>query len=438
VTGNPATAPKPTEREASAFRAAYQAGIEVNTMFQRIAFAAFLLFIASPAAAQDPGDDGDFFYIPSETTVAYVGENYWLRTKLPDNWAYGLSPTEDGMQLMVSRNPEDGEFSSDLITFTEKQAFDDWPEKHEASWAADAYRDWEVSHMQSEGVDKGTYQLRDILEGKTSVGDKTLYTLKYRQLWTTPDGSDLVIHAHLYLFFPEAYAQNHRFYWIHYQHLCEEGEQEQLLLELVDSLLSSLTTDMANAPRQSSVAWMSVDGNYAAINTLGDDRTWYFSNDTDRRCFSFSLDGIWATMNTPGYFIGANGYDSVGVELVGAFELTTYPGNNLVERVINGKRELLQYEATGDVRILEAEDVDDVYRGARKVSYEVPFEALGMATSSITVFYVADVAPGWAALVHASQNMHIGDDDLAHEVFESLRLSDTPGCFREEITELLR
>jgi len=410
----------------------------MGVCWSRAASTLLLILIAPTVLANEPADDSDYFYIPSETTVAYVGENYWLRAKLPENWAYGLSPTEDGMQLMISRDPEEGGFSSDLITFTEKKALDDWPEKHEASWAADAYRDWEVGYMQSEGVEKGVYRLRDIVEGKTTLGDKTLYTLKYRQLWTTAEGNDLVIHAHLYLYFPETYAQDHRFYWIHYQHLCEEGEQEQLLLELVDSLLSSLTTDMGKAPRQSSVAWLSVDGTYAAINTLGDDRTWYFSNEADRRCFSFSLDGIWATMNTPGYFIGSNGYDTVGVELVGAFELTTYPGNNLVERVINGKRELLQYEAAGDVRILEVEDADDIYPGARKISYEVPFEALGMAASSVNVFYVAGVATGWAALVHARQNMRIGDDDLARSVFESLRLTTEPDCFREEIAGLLR
>ena len=320
-----------------------------------------LLTLSAPlAVADEPGAEGEYFYIPSETTVAYVGEHYWLRTRMPDNWAYGLSPTEDGMQLMISRDPEAEGFSSDLITFAEKQAFDDWPAKHEPSWAAGAYRDWEVGHMQSEGVNQGMYELRDVNKGETTVGGKTLYTLKYRQHWSNPDGNDLLIHAHLFLYFPESYEKTHRFYWIHYQHLCEEGEQEQLLMEIVDSLLSALTTNMDDAPRQSSVTWSSLDGTYVAINALGDARTYYFSNDTERRCFSFSLDGIWATMNVPGYFIGSNGFDTVALELIGAFELTGYPGQDLIERVINGKREMLEHEAPGKVRILQTEDIDDV------------------------------------------------------------------------------
>jgi hypothetical protein len=395
------------------------------------------LIAISAHADEAPADNQDT-YIPSETTVAYVGEHYWLRTKMPDNWAYGLSPSEDGMQLMLSRDPRSESFSSDLITFSEKQAFDDWPAEHEASWAADTYRGWEVDHMQSEGVDPGIYDLLDVIEEETSVGGKKLFTLKYRQHWPNPDGNDLVIHAHLYLYFPDSYETTRRFYWIHYQHLCEEGEQEQLLMAIVDALLSSLTTDMADAPRQSSVTWSSLDGTYVAINALGEDRTYYFSNDTERRCFSFSLAGIWATMNTPGYFVGPNGFDTVALELVGAFELTGYPGQDLVERVIVGKRDLLQYEAPGEVRILEIKDVDDVYAGARKVSYEVPLEALGMTTTSVTAFYVADVATGWVALLHASQDMSIGDDDLAKAVFESIRLSGEAECFRDEISELLR
>ena len=400
--------------------------------------ALLLALIALPALADEPGAEGEYVYIPSETTVAFVGEYYWLRTKMPDNWAYGLSPSEDGMQLMISRDPEAEGFSSDLITFTEKRARDDWPAKHDASWAADAYRDWEISHMQTEGVDKGLYELRHITRDETTVGGKTLYTLDYGQHWPNPDGNDILIHAHLYLYFPDSYETTRRFYWIHYQHLCEEGEEEQLLMEIVDSLLSALTTNMNDAPQQSSVTWASLDGTYVAVNTLGDERTHFFSNDTERRCFSFSLDGIWATMNVPGYFIGQNGFDTVALELIGAFELVGYPGDGLIERIISGKRDMLEYEAAGEVRILEVKDIDDVYPGARKVSYEVPIEALGMTTTSVTVFYVADIATGWVALLHASKDMNIADDGLARDVLQSIRLSGEPGCFRDEIAELLR
>ena len=99
---------------------------------------------------------------------------------------------------------------------------------------------------------------------------------------------------------------------------------------------------------------------------------------------------------------------------------------------------MLEYEAAGEVRILEVKDVDDVYRGARKVSYEVPIEALGMTTTSVTVFYVADIATGWVALLHASRDMNIAADDLARDVLQSIRLADDPGCFRAEIAALLR
>jgi hypothetical protein len=61
-----------------------------------------------------------------------------------------------------------------------------------------------------------------------------------------------------------------------------------------------------------------------------------------------------------------------------------------------------------------------------------------MTTTSVTIFYVADIATGWVALLHASQDMSIGDDDLAKSVFESMRVSGEASCFREEISELLR
>ena len=395
--------------------------------------------IAAPALAEELAAGDEYFHIPSETTVAYVGEHYWLRTRMPDNWAYGTSPSEDGMQLMIGRDPETESFSSDLITFVEKEAFDHWPAKHAASWAADAYRDWEVSYMQSEGVDLGRYELQDISQGETIVGGKTLYTLQYRQHLANPDGNDLLVHAHLYLYFPDTYESTRRFYWIHYQHLCEEGEQEHLLMEIVDSLLSALSTDMDKAPRQSSVTWSSLDGTYVAINALGEERTYFFSNDAERKCFGFSIDNIWATINVPGSFVGPNGIDAVTVELVGAFELTGYPGEDLLERLINGKRELLQYEAAGEVEILETRNVDDVFPGARRVLYEVPYEALpGLTATSTMSFYVADVATGWVALVHASRNMKSGDDDLAKALLGSIRLSDDRNCFRDEISELLR
>jgi hypothetical protein len=396
-----------------------------------------VLLVPLVAASQAP-DEGAYFQIPSETTVAYVGTHYWLRARLPDNWAYARSATEDGLQLVVSRDPEAGGISSDVITFTEKVAFEDWPAQHEVSWAADAYRNWEVDFMRTQGVDTGMYELRDIKMDEARIDGKTLYTMTYRQIVPNPNARDFVIHAHLHLYFPDSYAVDRRFYWIHYQHLCEQGEPEQLLLEIVNELLSSLSTDMSEAPGQSSISWSSLDGTYVALNLLGDDRTWYFSNDADRRCFSYSLEGIWATMNTPGFFTGPNGVDTVTVELVGAFELTVFPGEGLVKRIINGKRELLQLDAAGEVRVVNVEAVDKVFPGAYKATYEVPFDALGQVVTTKSDWYVADVATGWVALVQASRDISTGDDGLAQEIFESIRLTEKPGCFRDEIAELLR
>lgn len=401
--------------------------------------ALIFLVLAVPllAAGQEPRD-GEYFQIPSKTTVAYVGSHYWLRATLPENWAYARSPTEDGLQLVVSRDPETGGISSDLITFTEKRAFEDWPAEHEVRWAADAYRNWEVDFMRSQGVDTGMYELRDVEMGEARVNGKTLYTMTYRQIIRNPADRDFVIHAHLHLYFPGSYAVDRRFYWIHYQHLCEQGEREELLLEIVDDLLSSLSTNMDDAPRQSSISWSSLDGTYVAINLLGDNRTVYFSNDAERRCFSYSLDGTWATMDMPGHFIGPNGFDTVTVELVGAFELTAFPGESLVERVINGQRELLAYDAPGEVRIVGVEAVDSVFPGAYKATYEVPFDALGQVVTTTSAWYIADIATGWTALVHTSRNMSISDDDLAREVFGSIRTTTEPACFRGDVAELLR
>lgn len=97
----------------------------------RAPLSSLVVLVALAAASPAPGDD-EHLRIPSETTVTYVGSNYWLRAKLPENWAYGRSPLEDGLQLAISRDPETGGISSDLITFTEKQALDDWPAHHEA------------------------------------------------------------------------------------------------------------------------------------------------------------------------------------------------------------------------------------------------------------------------------------------------------------------
>ena len=49
---------------------------------------AIVLLLPLAAAAQEHYET-EYLQIPSETTVAYVGSNYWLRATLPDNWAYG-------------------------------------------------------------------------------------------------------------------------------------------------------------------------------------------------------------------------------------------------------------------------------------------------------------------------------------------------------------
>ena len=94
-------------------------------------------------------------------------------------------------------------------------------------------------------------------------------------------------------------------------------------------------------------------------------------------------------------------------------------------------------EAGAEVLDYREEPAEAVYAGARRCSVELALEMDGEKIEIGDVFYAAVVRTGWAALVDAMRVSSPGDDDLAHDIIESLEFSDEAGCFREAIDRIL-
>ncbi len=96
------------------------------------------------------------------------------------------------------------------MQFFKNDIFDERVRSWSARQVADDYRNHEKQIMIEQGVNKGQYQLSDVVMGEEAVGDKTFFTMKYSTSASAQKQS-----ASLYLYFPRD-GNNSYFIVAHY------------------------------------------------------------------------------------------------------------------------------------------------------------------------------------------------------------------------------
>lgn len=371
-----------------------------------------------------------------DTHVSFVGQRFSLDAQLPGLWMYTLGGAGDAIELGKGSDNKNDPVRGQTITITEKEAFDNWPEDHSAQWAADAYRQWELDNMKSEGVKTGMYRLHDVKMSQLDLHGKTFFTFTYKQIFDNPMFRDVRNHAYLFLHFPDSYATSRKFYWIHYLQARDKNDKTKPSLDLIQRVIAGFSLDFESFPGETTVSWLSSDNEHVHISVPHRKRTYYFNNNDQRLCFSFSMEGIWHPSVYSGQFIAANQYDHGGIDLLSEQDLEGFEGEDIIARAVN--YQTMELEKSGEAKVISSskEDLECAFENTIKLTADFSLQLFGQTVHGKAPWYLSEVKPGWVAVVQAVRGNNKGDDDMARNFFDSLTFSDDPDCFSQEIAQI--
>jgi len=387
------------------------------------------MLISAPAACSAE-------QIQLDTQISFVGQRYSIDAQLPGVWLYTLGRAGDAIEIGKGSNDANDPVLGQSITITEKAAFDSWPENHSTQWAADTYREWELQFMKSEGVKKGMYRLHNTKMSQLDIHGKYFFTFTYEQTFDGPMYRDVRNYAYLFLHFPDDYAASRKFYWIHYLQARDKKNKVKPSLDVIERVIAGFSLDYEHFPAETTVTWLSPDNKHVHLSAPSKKRTYYFNNNDQRLCFSFSFQDIWYPSGYPGRFIAPNQYDHGGLELLSEHDLERFQGEDIIARAVSCQNSEL--EASGEAKVTGSskEDLECAFQNTIKWTTDFALQIFGQTVQGKNPYYLSEVKPGWVAVVQAVRGDNKGDDEMAHDLFASLTFSDGPDCFAQEIAQL--
>lgn len=392
------------------------------------------LFVPNPSSA-DAAE--------SKTNISFVGDRYWLRASLDGLWQYQAGDEIGGWIIIQrkERGPASSKRRMQTFRITGRQ-FPDNPEELTTKWAAEA--DWFVATMRySNDEGWGNEAKKKMPKAKLRALDifgHRLFTHRAKLRMTR----DVSMHLFYYILFPDQFPEDRAYYGFEYLDFRHRKAEKAVSASSLHDVISGFSFDVAKAPSESTVSWSLHGNEHVVINALEQGRTFYFNNNHLRQCFAFSQDGLWYATDEPGLLGISDDEGFIGVLLLSEEDVQDFEGDDFLSRVASSQ----QHRQGETAEKTAIEDFDCCIPNAIRStgSWTVKGKRSVMAEKVQKTFeedqevvlkrvrYIAEVKPGWAAVVTASYT--VGGDEMARSIFESLRFSDAPDCFNDEIAKL--
>lgn len=381
----------------------------------------------------------------SETEVSFVGDRFSLKANLDGLWQYAAGE-EVGGWITIQRIDKRSESGWPRIQYfrVTGRKFPDNPVELTTNWAAKA--DWFVATTRySENLGWGDEvkskmrkaKLRELdLFGKHFSTHRAEFSFR----------SNSAMHLFYYVLFPDEFPNDRAYFGFEYQDIRHKNEEDLLSALPLHDVIAGFSLDRALAPSESTVTW-SIRGNeHVVVNALRQQRTFYFNNNKARQCFAFSADGLWYATDEPGLLGTVDEKGFIGVLLLSEEDVQELEGDDFLSRAASAQQQ--RHGEKAEETTLEQFDccIPNAIRstGRWTVKGKLPGtprqleQALEEYEEIVLerVRYIAEVKPGWAAVVTASYT--VGGDDRARSILESIRFSDAPDCFNDEIVRLSR
>ena len=374
----------------------------------------------------------------SKTDISVVGGRFSLNTSLDGLWRYHTGE-ELGGWIIARRDDERSgrQRSQTLLVAGKKFPGDTTQEKAvEKAVAIDWFRN--VLRYKSRGWgDEALEMLGAELRTVDLFGNR-FFTHRAK----IKDASDFSMHISYYVLVPPEFETDGAYYSFEYEDYRHESQESSV--SPLHNFIAGFSLDLAQAPSESTVTWSSGGDEHVVINALERERTFYFNNNNSRQCFAFSADGLWHATDEAGLLGAADEEGFIGVLLLSEEDVQDFEGDDFLSRVASAQQQRHGEEAqettveTFDCCLPNAIKSTGRWTVKRKSSRKRgrfgkdKYEEILLKR----VRYIAEVEPGWAVVVTASST--VGGDDMARSILESLRFSDAPDCFNDEISQLRR
>lgn len=396
------------------------------------------LMAATPAPHPSLADAGG-----NKTDISFIGDRFWLKARLDGLWEYDAGEELGGWITIQRKDKRSASGRSRIQTFSVSgRKFPDHPEELSTKWAAEA--DWYVATMRFSQI--GWRDAKNKMS-KATLRELDLFGNRFfthrAKLRITSSSS---MHLFYYILFPDEFPKDRTYYGFEYKDYRHKTEEELVSALPLHDVISGFSLDRASAPSESNVIW-SIDGNeHVVVNAHRQQRTFYFNNNNARQCFAFSADGLWNATDEPGLLGSADEKGFIGVLLLSEEDVQEFEGDDFLSRVASSQQQ--RHGESAEEITVEQFDccIQNAIRstGRWTVKEKTPgmVERLEEALEEYEeivlerVRYIAEVKPGWAAVVTASYT--VGGDDRARSILESMRFSDAPDCFNDEIAQLRR
>jgi len=224
--------------------------------------------------------------------------------------------------------------------------------------------------------------------------------------------------------------------------MCTMQEKSRLAVRLVLCAALAYGNAWATPPASQEakhpevINWSSPDDKYVLLNLPAANHSYYFDNNRERLCFTFSVSGLWGPTTEPGLLESSDGNKQkhVGVLLLSKADLAKQAGDDLLARAValylRDFEELHKKPANSS----EVTPFKSGYSGSIKWTGRWHVVDHGHIFLAQVVRYMAVIKPGWLAIVTASHGAN--GDDTARAILESLKFTSEPGCYHADIRKL--
>ena len=156
----------------------------------------WIVFFALPSLASEPTNQ-----TPELMTISMP--SYTLQVPQAGDWTIDTDDTTESVSLQkVTKQP----YTSSIMQVIKKTTDKKEKDLSESKLAEDLIRE-EESKLQTEFVEKESYELMEVKKGTTAVGGKNLYFMSYKAA-----KDEIGVDAVLYLYFPENYKKIEAFF----------------------------------------------------------------------------------------------------------------------------------------------------------------------------------------------------------------------------------
>lgn len=173
--------------------------------------------------------------------------------------------------------------------------------------------------------------------------------------------------------------------------------------------------------------WASRDRTEVILAFPTKEQVWYFNNNSDRLCYTFTVSGNWKPGGKPGLLVSEERRAIVSVLLISEKELKHIKGNDILTRAVNFMAMIYEKAHGRPPDSSKVAPFESSRAGSIKWSAYWITERAGKPVRAEANKVFVEIAPGWIAQITASYTAD--GDEMTRDIIETLGSKTDPECY---------